>query len=129
MSLATIEKKYIEDDPLLSLNLIPLDDTLDIKGKPTESNSPTEGIVTFDIIFDAMIAKTVEAIKIIVNIEAQKSTKNIDYPLLRSAVDFRTERERISRRRLLRLEESLLDLGMHERAKLSRRLYSRIQLD
>ena len=46
-SIEDIEKKYIE-------------------GKPTESNSPTEGIVTFDIIFDAILPKTDEEIKIIV---------------------------------------------------------------
>ena len=55
-----IEKKYIEGDPHLSINRIPLDDTLDIKGKPTESKSPTEGTVTFDIIFDAIVPTTDE---------------------------------------------------------------------
>ena len=34
-SLSDIEKKYIEGDPLLSINTVPLDDTLDIKGKQT----------------------------------------------------------------------------------------------
>ena len=81
-SVEDIEKKYIEGDPLLSINQIPLDDTLDIKGKPTESKSPMEGIVTFDIIFDATTPTNGEQIKIIVNIEAQKSTKTINYPLM-----------------------------------------------
>ena len=85
-SVEDIEKKYIEGDPHLSINQIPLDDTLDIKGKPTESKSPTEGIVTFDIIFDAIAPQNGEQIKIIVNIEAQKSTKTIDYPLMKRAV-------------------------------------------
>ena len=34
-SLEDIERKYIEGDPLLSINTVPLDDTLDIKGKHT----------------------------------------------------------------------------------------------
>ena len=85
-SVEEIEKKYIEGDPHLSINRIPLDDTLDIKGKPTESKSPTEGLITFDIIFDAVVPKTGEEIKIIVNIEAQKTTKTINYPLMKRAV-------------------------------------------
>lgn len=52
-SLLDIEQKYIEGEPYATINTIPLDDTLDIKGKNTESNSPLEGLVTFDIIFDA----------------------------------------------------------------------------
>ena len=85
-SVEEIEKKYIEGDPHLSINRIPLDDTLDIKGKPTESKSPTEGLITFDIIFDAVVPKTGEEIKIIVNIEAQKTTQTINYPLMKRAV-------------------------------------------
>ena len=85
-SVDDIEKKYIEGDPHLSVNRIPLDDTLDIKGKPTESKSPTEGVVTFDIIFDAIVPTNGEQIKIIVNIEAQKSTKTINYQLMKRAV-------------------------------------------
>ena len=85
-SIEDLEKKYIEGEPGLTVNRIPLDDTLDIKGKPTESKSPTEGIVTFDIIFDAIMPKNGEQIKIIVNIEAQKTTKTIDYPLMKRAV-------------------------------------------
>ena len=85
-SIDDIEKKYIEGEPHLSINRIPLDDTLDIKGKQTESKSPTEGLVTFDIIFDAIAPTNGEQIKIIVNIEAQKTTKTIDYPLMKRAV-------------------------------------------
>ena len=85
-SIDDIEKKYIEGEPGLTVNRIPLDDTLDIKGKPTESKSPMEGVVTFDIIFDAIMPKNGEQIKIIVNIEAQKTTKTIDYPLMKRAV-------------------------------------------
>ena len=85
-----IEKKYIECESYLTVNRIPLDDTLDIKGKPTESNSPTEGLITFDIIFDAIVPKNGEQIKIIVNIEAQKSTKTVNYQLMKRAVYYVT---------------------------------------
>ena len=85
-SVEDIEKKYIEGEPVLTVNKILLDDTLDIKGKPTESNSPTEGLVTFDIIFDAIAPKNGEQIKIIVNIEAQKTIKTINYQLMKRAV-------------------------------------------
>ena len=85
-SVEDIEKKYIEGEPQLSINRIALDDTLDIKGKLTELKSPTEGTVTFDIIFDAIVPTNGEQIKIIVNIEAQKTTKTIAYPLMKRAV-------------------------------------------
>jgi len=78
-SLQDIERKYIEGDPTSTINTIPLDDTLDIKGKHTESNSPLEGLVTFDIIFDAIAPSTGEPIKLIINIEPQKTTTSIDY--------------------------------------------------
>ena len=85
-SLFDIEKKYIEGDPLLSINTVPLDDTLDIKGKNTESNSPLEGLVTFDIIFDVIAPTTGDPIKLIINIEPQKTTTSIDYKLMKRAV-------------------------------------------
>ena len=84
-SLDDIAKKYIEGEPLLHINTVPLDDTLDIKGKHTESNSPLEGLVTFDIIFDAF-APTGEPIKLIINIEPQKTTTSIGYKLMKRAV-------------------------------------------
>lgn len=73
-SLQDIEQKYIEGEPTATINTIPLDDTLDIKGKNTESNSPLEGLVTFDIIFDAIAPSSGEPIKLIINIEPQKTT-------------------------------------------------------
>ena len=85
-SLLDIERKYIEGDPTATINTIPLDDTLDIKGKHTESNSPLEGLVTFDIIFDAIAPSTGEPIKLIINIEPQKTTSSIDYKLMKRAV-------------------------------------------
>ena len=85
-SLLDIERKYIEGDPTSTINTIPLDDTLDIKGKHTESNSPLEGVVTFDIIFDAIAPSSGEPIKLIINIEPQKNTTSIDYKLMKRAV-------------------------------------------
>jgi len=85
-SLQDIERKYIEGDPTATINTIPLDDTLDIKGKHTESNSPLEGLVTFDIIFDAIAPSTGEPIKLIINLEPQKTTTSIDYKLMKRAI-------------------------------------------
>ena len=85
-SLADIEQKYIEGDPTLTINTVPLDDTLDINGKNAESGSPNEGLVTFDIIFDTYAPTTGEPIKIIINIEPQKTTLSLDYQLMKRAV-------------------------------------------
>ena len=85
-SLQDIEQKYIEGDPTATINTVPLDDTLDIKGKHTESNSPLEGLVTFDIIFDAIAPSSLEPIQLIINIEPQKTTTSIDYKLMKRAV-------------------------------------------
>lgn len=84
--IADIEKKYIEGDPSLSIDSVPLDDTLDIVGKNIELGSSNESIVFLDIIFDAIIPKGDEKIKVIINIEPQKSTKSIHYKLMKRAV-------------------------------------------
>ena len=88
--LEDIEKKYIEGEPKLAINTKPLDDTLDIKGKSTESNSPSEGLITFDIIFDAVVPVNGESVKFIINVEPQKTTKKIDYKLMKRAVYYAT---------------------------------------
>lgn len=85
-SLKDIEEKYIEGEPSLSVNTVPLDDTLDIKGKRTESNSLKSGLVTFDIIFDAIAPDDGKPVKIIINIEPQKTTKKIHYKLMKRTV-------------------------------------------
>ena len=85
-SLEEIEQKYIEGDPSLTINTVPLDDTLDIKGRNAESKSPNEGLVTFDIIFDAILPIDNEIAKFIVNVEPQKTTKKLDYKLMKRAV-------------------------------------------
>lgn len=85
-TLEEIEGKYIEGDPTLTINTVPLDDTLDIKGRNAESKSPTEGLVTFDIIFDAILPTDKEIAKFIINVEPQKTTQNIHYKLMKRAV-------------------------------------------
>ena len=89
-SLKEIEQKYIEGDPTLTINIIPLDDSIYIKGKNAESKSPTEGFVTFDIIFDAILPTDNEVAKFIVNVEPQKTTKNLHYKLMKRAVYYAT---------------------------------------
>ena len=89
-SLKEIEQKYIEGDPTLTINIIPLDDSIYIKGKNAESKSPTEGFVTFDIIFDAILPTDNEVAKFIVNGEPQKTTKNLHYKLMKRAVYYAT---------------------------------------
>ena len=81
-----IEKKYIEGEPSLSINTVPLDDTLDIVGKNTESASLNESFVTFDIIFDAIAPVDGKLVKIIINLEPQKTTRKIHYKLMKRAV-------------------------------------------
>ena len=85
-SLEDIEKKYIEGEPSLSINTVPLDDTLDIVGKNTESTSLNESFVTFDIIFDAIAPVDGKLVKIIINLEPQKTTRKIHYKLMKRAV-------------------------------------------
>ena len=70
----------------MSINTVPLDDIPYIKGRNTESKSPTEGFVTFDIIFDAILPTDDEIVKFVINVEPQKTTKNLDYKLMKRAV-------------------------------------------
>ena len=74
-SLKDIEEKYIEGNPSLSINTVPLDDTLDIKGKSTESNSTNEGLVTFDIIFDAIALKAASPLKSVLTSNRKRQQK------------------------------------------------------
>ena len=85
-SLEDIEKKYIEGEPSATINTVPLDDTLDIKGKHTESSSTNESFITFDIIFEAIAPVDGKLVKIIINVEPQKTTQNIHYKLMKRAV-------------------------------------------
>lgn len=84
--LEDIEQKYIEGDPTLTINTVPLDDSIYIKGRNAESKSPNEGLVTFDIIFDAILPTDNEIAKFIINVEPQKTTKNLYYKLMKRTV-------------------------------------------
>lgn len=86
-SLEDIENKYIEGEA--KINTIPLDDTLDIRGGHTESASPNEGLVTFDVIVDVIAPATKEPIKLIINLEPQKTTR-VKYPLTKRAIYYAT---------------------------------------
>ncbi len=57
----------------LKLSKVP---ALDIKDKPTKAKSPTERLVTFDIIFEAIAPQNSEQIKIIVLNLGKKSTSH-----------------------------------------------------
>ena len=84
-SLEDIAGKYIEGDPTADINTIPLDDTLYIKGSQNESNSPNEKVVTFDIIFEAIVPDTGKPIQLIINVEPQKAA-NPGYPIIKRAL-------------------------------------------
>ena len=60
--------------------------SFDIIGKNTESISLNENFVTFDIIFDAIAIIDGKLVKIIINIEPQKTTTSIGYKLMKRAV-------------------------------------------
>ena len=84
-SLDDIAAKYIEKDPIANINKIPLDDTLDIRGGHTESKSPKEGLVTFDVICDVIAPTNKKPIRLIINIAPQKTTK-VHYPVTKRAI-------------------------------------------
>ena len=70
----------------MTINTVPLNDALYIKGRNAESKNPSEGLVTFDIIFDAFVPMDGEKAKVIINVEPQKNTQNIHSKLMKRAV-------------------------------------------
>ena len=84
-TLDDIINKYIEGNPTATIDTVPLDDILDIRGRNTELNSPNEKSVKLDIIFDAITPSTGEPIQIIINIEPQK-TDSVDYLIIKRAI-------------------------------------------
>lgn len=75
--------KYIENNCFageVQVNEISVDqDVLDadstIIGSDTEDNSNNEGLVRYDLVFDALVPKTTKAIRLVINIEIQVDTK------------------------------------------------------
>ncbi len=96
-SVDDIMSLYIEGDPVVakirvhpdqtnpSLEKAKADGKGKISGSPTEDNSLSEGLVTYDIRFNALVPKGDELIGIIINVEAQNDMKP-GYSLLRRGI-------------------------------------------
>ena len=93
-SLKDIEEKYIEGEPKVNINMVPVAPDLTnaarkvapkIKGDRNEDGSDTEGTVTFDILFRAIVPATGETIALIINIEPQR-TVHTGYSLVRRGI-------------------------------------------
>ena len=90
-----IADRYIEGEP--EVGTVPVDKDLtnavrlqkkeapEIRGSRNEDASPTEGVISFDILFRAKAPVSGELITLIVNIEAQKQY-TLPYPLMKRAV-------------------------------------------
>ena len=93
-SLSDIAEKYIEGEVQVSAVPVSPDKTNTVaapkklKGLRNEDGSPTEGWVTFDILFHALTPGTGERIQLIVNVEAQKtySRRKLKYILMKRGV-------------------------------------------
>ncbi|MBQ7515656.1 MAG: nuclease, partial [Schwartzia sp.] len=91
-TLSDIAEKYIEGEVQVSAVPVNPDKTnavgQKLKGLRNEDGSPTEGWVTFDILFHAVAPVTGERIQLIVNVEAQKtfSRKKLKYILMKRSV-------------------------------------------
>ena len=92
--LKDIEEKYIEGEPKVTINTIPVAPdltnaarkvALKIKGDRNEDSSSTEGGITFDILFRAVVPATGETIALIINLEPQR-TVHTGYSLVRRGI-------------------------------------------
>lgn len=91
-SIEDIANVYIEGTPEVSR--IPLNQdktnavTKKIQGDRNEESSPTEGWVTFDILFHAKAPESGDLITLIINVEAQKTQKasTLGYDILKRAL-------------------------------------------
>ena len=73
-SVAEIAGKYIEGETQISQIPVHRDETVDIseiRGAATEDTSISEGTVTYDVRFRAIVPQSGEIIKLIINVEAQ----------------------------------------------------------
>ena len=94
VNLKDIVEKYIEGE--IQVSSIPVNpgktntvaNTTEIKGIRNEIGAPTEGWITFDVIFHAVTPKYGERIRLIINFEAQKtfSESTLKYILMKRAV-------------------------------------------
>lgn len=93
-SLADIADKYIEGE--IKVSTVPVNPgktnavskPQKIKGLRNEAGDPTEGWITFDVVFHAVAPKTGERIRLIINLEAQKtfSESKLKYILMKRVV-------------------------------------------
>ena len=87
-SVQDIMTKYIEGNPLISQVPVHPDETNQeierIHGNNTEDGSISEGMVRYDILFQALVPKTKEPLMLIINIEAQGKAKP-GYSILKRA--------------------------------------------
>lgn len=89
-----IADKYIEGDIIVSEMALNPDKTnasrsvTKIRGLQSESGSPTEGWITFDILFYVVSPLDGERIKMIINVESQKTQRQakLGYDLLHRAI-------------------------------------------
>ena len=88
-----LDIKYIEDNCFVGevhVNEVSVDqDTLDadstIVGSDTEDNSDNEGLVRYDLVFDAIVPATKKLIRLVINIEIQVDT-DLSYAVVTRAV-------------------------------------------
>lgn len=93
-SIDDIANKYIEGDIIISEIAVNPDKTnakrkaTKIRGIKNENGSPTEGWITFDILFEAVSPLNGEPLKLIINVESQKTQqrKKLGYDLLKRAI-------------------------------------------
>lgn len=87
-SVQDIMTKYIEGTPLISQVPVHPDETNQeierIHGNNTEDGSISEGMVRYDILFQALVPKTKDPLMLIINIEAQGKAKP-GYSILKRA--------------------------------------------
>ncbi len=80
-SVEDIEKRYIEGTPQVGeVPVFPDGQSPIIRGQDTSDKSVSEGTVTYDIRFQALIPGTDDRLSLIINIEAQNKY-NPGYPL------------------------------------------------
>lgn len=79
-SVAEIVGKYIEGETQISQIPVHRDETVDIseiRGAATEDTSISEGTVTYDVRFRAIVPQSGEIIKLIINVEAQNDFSTV----------------------------------------------------
>lgn len=84
-----IGEKYIEGEPQIGNMAVHLDEMVgrgeQIRGEKTEDNTLTEGTVTFDIRFNALIPGTGENARLFINVEAQNDFYP-GYPIIKRGI-------------------------------------------